>query len=82
MSKKNKVYSVQEKKKKSNSMTLKGGYVSVKMDDIHEHFQETKRGCGVQESKKTYNRKKNNRINHDYDCSFSIYSSLPLTYPR
>lgn len=70
MSKKTKMYSVQEKKNNSNSITLKGGYVPVKMDNIHEHFEETKRGCGVQESKKTYNRKKNNRINHNYDCSY------------
>ena len=64
------MYSTQEKKKNSNSFTLKGGYISVKMDNMHEHFQETNRGCGVQESQKTYNRKKNNRIIHDYDCSF------------
>jgi hypothetical protein len=75
MSKKNKMHSIQEKKKNSNSFTLKGGYISVKMDNIHAHLQETKRGCGAQESEKTYNRKKNNRIiNNDYDCSFFIKS--------
>ena len=70
MSKKNKTYSVAEKKKNSNSITLKGGYISVKMDNIHEHFEETKRGCGVHASKKTYNRKKSNRISNNYDCSY------------
>ena len=54
---------------------LKGGYVPVKMDNIHEHFQETKRGCGVQESKKMYNRKKNNRMNHSYDCSLFLLTT-------
>lgn len=70
MSKKNKIHSIHEKKENSNSFTLKGGYISVKMDNIHEHLQQIKTGCGVQESKKAYNRKKNNRINDNYDCSF------------
>ena len=73
MSKKNKMYSIHEKK--SNSLILKGGNVSVKMDNIHEHLQEVKRGCGTHESKKTYNRKKNNRTNHDYDCSYFLQTT-------
>ena len=73
MSNKNKMHPINEKKKSSNSFTLKGGYISVKMYNIHEHLEEIKRGCGAKESKKTYNRKKNNRINHDYDCSFSLF---------
>jgi hypothetical protein len=72
MSKKIKLHLVQEKKKNINSITLKGGYISVKMDNIHEHLQETKRGCGTQASNKTYNRKKNTRVIQDYDCSFFI----------
>jgi hypothetical protein len=72
MSKKNKMHSIQDKKRNSNSFTLKGGYIRVKMDNIHEHLQETKRGCGTEESEKTYNRKKNNRINQDYDCSYFL----------
>lgn len=59
-----------KKKKTHISFTIKGGYVPTKMDNIHEHLQETKRGCGIHESKKAYNRKKNNRIKEDYDCSF------------
>lgn len=57
------------KKESFNKMTLKGGYVKVKIDNIHEHLQEIQRGAGVTQSRKTYNRKKNNR-NDDYDCSF------------
>ena len=66
------MHSIHEKKKNSNSFTLKGGYISVKMDNIHEHLEETKRGCGTMENSKTYNRKKNNRTNDDYDCSYFL----------
>jgi len=84
MSKKTKMHTIHERKKNDNSFTIKGGYVPVKMDNIHEHLQETKRGCGVEASKKTYNRKKNNRIKESYDCSFFIvinkFIYLPLLY--
>jgi len=71
MSRKSKMHSISEKKA-TNSITLKGGYVSLKIDKIHQHLQEIKRGCGVQENANTYNRKKNTRMDNDYDCSFSI----------
>ena len=58
MSKKNKMHPIHDKKKDNNLFTVKGGYISVKMDNIHEHLEETKRGCGAIESKKIYNRKK------------------------
>ena len=70
MSKKTKMHCTHTRKKNDNTITLKGGYVPVKIDNIHEHLQETKRGCGIQASKKTYNRKKNNRLKESYDCSF------------
>lgn len=70
MSKKNKTHQVNEKKSNTNSFTLKGGYISVEIVNIHEHLQEVKRGCGIEKSKKTYNRKKNNRVENNYDCSF------------
>jgi len=72
MSKRNKLHYTQEKKKNDNSFTLKGGYVPVKIDNIHEHLQETKRGCGTHKSEKLYDRKKNNRSKEDYDCSFLL----------
>ena len=68
MAKKNKMHSVQEKKIKN--LTLKGGYVAVKLDNIHQHLQEVNRGCGVKASKTTYNRKKNSRIYEDNGSSF------------
>ena len=80
MSKKNKMHTIHEKKKDSNLFTVKGGYISVKMDNIHEHLEETKRGCGAIESKKIYNRKKNSRINHDYDCSYFFTISIGIKF--
>lgn len=40
-----------------DKITLKGGYVSVKMDDIHTHNMNTARGAGVHKSAKDYKRK-------------------------
>lgn len=70
MSKKNKTYQVKEKKPNNNSIKLEGGYVSVKLDNIHEYLQEVNRGYGVFESKKTYNRKKNHQNTYNSDGSF------------
>lgn len=81
MSKKNKMYSIKEKTT-NDLLILKGGYLSVKVENIHQHLEETKRGCGTQESKKTYNRKKNSRINNDYDCSFFIFKNILFSTTR
>lgn len=61
------------KNKKNNKLILKGGYIPTKIENIHEHLQELKRGTGIKKSKKDYNRKKkNNHYYEDYDCSFLI----------
>lgn len=75
MAKKNKLYSVNEKK--SSSLILKGGNISLKTENIHEHLQEVKRGCGVSASNKTYNRKKNHRNFDNYDSSF-FYNKINI----
>lgn len=72
MSKRNKTYQTLEKKKSNNSLTLKGGYIKVKIDNINDHIHNVNRGAGVVQSQKVYNRKKNNRIDNDYDCSFLL----------
>jgi hypothetical protein len=72
MSKKNKTYQTSEKKKSNNSFTLEGGYIRVKIDNINDHLQNVSRGAGVIQSHKVYNRKKDNRIDNDYDCPFFI----------
>lgn len=72
MSKKDKTYQTSEKRKNDNSFTLKGGYIKVKIDNINDHLQNVNRGAGVVQSQKVYNRKKNNRIDNDYDCSFIL----------
>ena len=47
-------------------LTIKGGYIPMKKDNIHEHLQEIKRGTGVKKNKKgkgSYTRKgKYNKI--------------------
>ena len=47
-------------------ITIKGGYIPMKKDNIHEHLQEIKRGTGVKKNKKgkgSYTRKgKYNKI--------------------
>ena len=77
MSKKNKMYQVKEKKPKNDlfGLTLVGGYVSIKIDNIHEHLKEVNRGYGVVESKKTYNRKKNHQNTNNSDGSFYFTSN-------
>ncbi|MFA6939652.1 MAG: hypothetical protein WCQ54_01530 [Clostridiaceae bacterium] len=72
MSKKNKTYQTSGKRKSDNLFTLKGGYIKVKIDNINDHLQNVNRGAGVVQSNKVYNRKKNNRIDNDYDCSFTF----------
>ncbi|MBC8063044.1 MAG: hypothetical protein H7Y18_20625 [Clostridiaceae bacterium] len=74
MSKKNKTYQVKEKMSNTNllSLTLVGGYVSTKIDKIHEYLQETNRGYGVVKSQKTYNRKKNHQNTYNSDGSFYV----------
>lgn len=72
MSKKNVTYKTLEKKKTDNSFTLKGGYIRVKIDNINDHLQNVSRGAGVIQSPKVYNRKKNNRLDDNYDCSSSF----------
>lgn len=50
-------------------MTLKGGYVPLKKDNIHSFNQEISRGVGVQKSKKgkgSYTRKEKHK-NKGYD---------------
>lgn len=68
MSKKNKTYPTLVKNKNHNSFTIKGGYITVKMDNINDHLQNINRGAGISQSDKIYNRKKNNRMDNDYDC--------------
>jgi len=81
MPRKNKLYPVTEKKSGDNSskFTLLGGYISIKIDNIHQHLQETNRGYGVVKSKKTYNRKKNHQNTYNSDGSFYwIYNDIVL----
>lgn len=69
MPKKNKTYHISEKKKSNNAIKLKGGYIRVKIDNINDHLHNVSRGAGIIQSHKVYDRKKNNRIDNDYDCS-------------
>lgn len=70
MSKKSRTYKISEKRKEEKSLILKGGYVRVKIDGISDHLQNVNRGAGIIKSKKIYDRKKNNRMDDNYDCSF------------
>ena len=52
--------------KKKITFTLKADY-NRKIDDIHQHIQEVKRGTGVVKSKKAYSRKvKHKKRDLDY----------------
>ena len=46
--------------KKKDKITIKGGYIPTKIDNIHEHIQEINRGTGTHKPKKgkgSYTRK-------------------------
>lgn len=40
-----------------------------KIENIHEHLQEVKRGTGVKKSKKTYSRKQKHKSKSFYFCA-------------
>lgn len=50
------------------SFTIKGEQFNKvgKIDNIHEHLQEVKRGTGVKKSKKDYTRKKKHKKREDW----------------
>ena len=53
------------------NIKIKGGYVAVKLDNIHEHLQAINQGKGVTKTKKgkgSYNRKEKHK-NRRYDSN-------------
>ena len=61
---------------KNEKITLKGGYVPCKIENIHEHLQEVNRGKGVHKSKKgkgSYNRKAKYGDNNSYLAFWFFY---------
>lgn len=48
----------------NEKITLKGGYIPSKIENIHEHLQEINRGKGIQKNKKgkgSYSRKEKHK---------------------
>lgn len=64
------------KKKNNDVITLKGGFIKLKSENIHCELQEIKRGCGVQKNKKgkgSYNRKNKHKNSiKDGSCAYSF----------
>ena len=82
MSKNNKTYQVKAKRSENqlSKLTLVGGHVSLKIDNIHKHLQEINRGYGVVKSKKTYNRNKNHQNTYSSDDSFYFTYYRPILF--
>lgn len=55
---------------KDNKMVLKGGYIKVGIDNIHDYNQNVNRGAGKHKAKKgngSYNRKPKHKGSYSFD---------------